>query len=355
MPKNSTITHDVSWEALLKIALFGFGIWAFYLLRDVFTLLLVVFVFVAAVNPTIALLQRHMSRTLAVSLFFVILVAVIIGIGYIFIPLVLRQAGDLVKSYPLLLVKIHPYLSESQRVQFDSLLNHVSTAASSTVNSFSNNFISQGAVLFDGFVTFLSGLVISFYLLLEEKNARDFFHQVLPRHRFQAVYTTVQKISEKMGYWIRGQLVLMLTIAGANLIAYLAIGVPNPVPLALWAGLCEVIPYIGPWLGMLPALLILIVAGNFVGALLVFIVSFVVIQQLESTFIVPRIMSKAIGLSPVFVILALIVGAKLFGLLGAIIAVPGAAIVSVIVQEWSSLRMIWQESENMTDAEAEAL
>jgi predicted PurR-regulated permease PerM len=135
----------------------------------------------------------------------------------------------------------------------------------------------------------------------------------------------------------------MLIIAVTNYLAYVIIGVPTPLPLALWAGLAEAIPYIGPWLGLLPAALILLINGNILGALLVLIVS-LVIQQLESNFIVPRVMGKAIGLSPVLVILAIIVGAKIFGLLGAIIALPAAAIISVIVQEWPNLRKIWQAS-----------
>jgi predicted PurR-regulated permease PerM len=343
MAKQNRIIHDIAWEALFKVLAFVAGIWAVVYLRDVISLLIIVFMFVAAVNPTILMLQRWMSRTLAVVLFFVLLTVVVVGIGYAFIPLVVNQINDLVHSYPLLVEKARPYLSEGQANEYAALLNHLAITATGAVNSLSTDVLAKGATFFSGFVTFLSGLVMSFYLLLEEKNAKEFFHQLLPRHRFQAVYTTIQKISEKMGYWIRGQLIIMLTIAAMSFVAYLAIGVPTPVPLAIWAGICEIIPYIGPWLGMLPAIFILLINGHILGAILVFIVSFIVIQQLESSFVVPRVMSKAIGLSPVFVILALVVGAQLFGVLGAIIAVPAAAIVSVIVQEWPSLRKIWED------------
>jgi predicted PurR-regulated permease PerM len=343
MSKQPTrITHDISWEALIRVLLFVIGIWAVIYLQDTIVLLLVVFLFVASVNPTITALQKWMSRTIAVVLFFVMLAVVLLAIGYMFIPLVIKQVTDLVQSYPTLVEKIKPYLSEGQAKEYTALFNRISEGAQSAVNSFSTDFISKSASFFSGFITLLSGLVMSFYLLLEEKNAKEFFHQVLPRHRFQAVYTTVQKISDKMGYWIRGQVVIMLTIAAASFLAYLLIGVPTPLAFALWAGICEIIPYIGPWLGMLPPIIILLISGNFVGALLVFIVSFVVIQQLESAVIVPRVMSKAVGLSPIFVILALVVGGKLFGLLGAIVSVPAAAVLSVIVEEWPDLRKIWE-------------
>jgi predicted PurR-regulated permease PerM len=91
------------------------------------------------------------------------------------------------------------------------------------------------------------------------------------------------------------------------------IGLPSPLPLAIWSGLTELIPYVGPVLGILPALIVAIISENYLGALLVLIFSFLVIQQLESAFLVPRIMGKAVGLSPVLVILSLIIGVKLFG------------------------------------------
>jgi predicted PurR-regulated permease PerM len=92
---------------------------------------------------------------------------------------------------------------------------------------------------------------------------------------------------------------------------------------------------------MTPAVLVLLVNGDILHAVLVLVVSFFLIQQVESTFIVPRIMGRAIGLSPVLVVLAIVVGAKVFGVVGAVIAVPAAAIISVIVQEWPQLHKVW--------------
>ncbi|HSI20477.1 MAG TPA: AI-2E family transporter [Verrucomicrobiae bacterium] len=351
MARSQQTTHDITWEALFKVVAVAIGIWAVILLRDVIILMLVVFIFVAAVNPTIGMLQKNMSRSLAVTLFFVVLIAALVGIAYVFIPLVIRQLQELNNSYPELIEKLKPYLTESQQVQYSAVLDKIGSSISTTINTLSTDFISRGASFFSGVATFISGLIIGFYLLLEEKNAKEFFHQVLPRGRFQAVYVTVQKISEKMGYWIRGQFILMLLIAVANFIVYALIGVPTPLPLALWAGLCEAIPYIGPVLGMLPAIVISLIHGNFLAALLVFLIGFLVIQQIEASIIVPRVMGKAVGLSPVLVILAIVVGVKLFGVLGAIIAVPAAAGISVIVQEWPNLRKIWDSPTPEADAE----
>lgn len=343
MAKNE-VTHDIGWVSLLRILALGVGIWAVITLSQVIFFMIVVFIFVAAVNPTIAYLQRYMSRALAVTFFFVTLLLVLGGLLWAFVPVLVRQIGELITVYPTLFERVSPYLTESQASAYSSFVGHISTSINTTLEHLSGDVIARGTSFFGGFLTFITGLVISFYLLLEEKNAKEFFHQVLPRHRFQAVYTTVQKISEKMGYWIRGQVVLMLIIAVANFIAYLAIGLPTPLPLALWNGLCEAIPYVGPVLGVIPAFVIALVKGNFLAAALVLVAGFV-IQQLESSFIVPRVMSRAIGLSPVLVILALVTGGQLFGIFGAVIAVPAAAIISVIVQEWPRLRKLWETNE----------
>ena len=100
----------------------------------------------------------------------------------------------------------------------------------------------------------------------------------------------------------------------------------------------------GPTLGMLPALIVALTTGNLLQAALVLIISMGVVQQFEAHIVVPKIMGRAVGLSPVLVILALLTGDKLFGLLGAVFAIPIAAIISVVVGEWPQLRKIWEEA-----------
>lgn len=350
MPKAQRVTYDISWETLLKVVALGAGAYLTFLLRDIIFLLFVVFIFVAAVNPTIVIFQKYMSRSIAVILFFTLLTLIILGLGYLLLPLVVTQVNQLLGAYPLLIEKAKPYLTEGEAARYTSLFNQLSDSATSVATSFSKSALESSISIFGGLLTFVTGIVISFYLLLEEKNARTFFAQVLPRHRFQAVYVTVQKISDKMGQWIRGQSIVMVLVAVMNFITFLALGVPTPLPLALWAGVMEAIPYIGPTLGFLPALLLLLVHGNFVGALILLIASYGLIQQVESHILVPSLMGKAIGLSPVLVILSLIIGAQLFGIVGALIALPAAAIVSVVVEEWPNLRKIWADDpEEVTD------
>jgi predicted PurR-regulated permease PerM len=224
-------------------------------------------------------------------------------------------------------------------------VNSAITNASGSLSSAGENAF--GAILgfFGGIITVVTGLVLSFYLLLEEKNAREFLYQVMPRNRFEPAYATLRKISHQMGAWIRGQLTIMLFVGILNVIVFALIGIPSPLPLGVWSGLAEVIPYIGPVLGVIPAIFVAINTGDIVSVVLVIAINFFLIQQIQNFYITPRVMAKAVGLSPVFVILAILVGIALFGVAGAIIALPTAAIASVVIGEWQSLRQLWEDPE----------
>ena len=336
------ILFDISWEALLKIVVLCLGLWAAYILRDILIMLFVVFIFVAALNPTIQRLQQYMSRTLAVTLVYVILFVIIFLLSYVFIPLLIGQLNDLNRNLPTIMSRVKPFIKSlfvEQNPQFtEQALNSLVT----TLNQIPTTILQTSATFFNGLVFTITGAVLAFHLLLEEKNAKDFFHQLFPQHRFEAVYSTVSKISDRMGGWVRGQLLLMLIIAAANFLAYILVGLPTPLPLAIWAGLCEVIPLIGPLIGVIPALVVALTTGSILQALLVLVFGYILIQQLEAHLIVPKVMGRVLGLSPVLVILSLVIGARLFGLVGAIVAIPTAAIVSVVIREWPQLRKIWE-------------
>jgi len=343
MKPSQRITLDISWTALLKILAMAASLWLVFLLREILIMLVVVFIFVAAVNPTISRMQRYLSRTWAVSLFYLALFLILAALSYAFVPTLVQQVQELTHSLPAITAKLKPALDSIQG-NHSTLITKATNSLTASLNAFSAGLVNSTLSFVGGLVTAVAGLVLSFYLLLEEKNAKDFFNQLLPPHRFKAVYTTVTKISERMGDWVSGQVGVIVIIGASNFIGYVLIGVHSPLPLAIWAGLCEVIPYVGPTLGMLPALIVALTTGNLLQAALVLIISMGVVQQFEAHIVVPKIMGRAVGLSPVLVILALLTGDKLFGLLGAVFAIPIAAIISVVVGEWPQLRKIWEEA-----------
>jgi predicted PurR-regulated permease PerM len=337
---SSRVTIDISWNALLKVVVLAAGLYVLVILRDVFIMLFTVFIFVAAVNPTIVSLQRRMNRTWAVTFFYIVLTAVLLLLVYLVVPTLVIQINALVHAVPALAVKLAALFRDHT---YPVWVGRSLQSLEQTLTGFSTGLVQGAYGFFGSLATLATGFVISIYLLLEERNAKEFFHQILPASRYQAVYLTVSKISARLGAWVRGELLLMLIIGLSSLLVYVVLRVPAPLPLAVWSGLCEAVPIVGPLLGIVPALLVLLTTAGLVKALLLFVIYFVGIQQLESHVILPRVMAKALGLSPVLVIVALLVGVKLFGFVGALVAVPTAAAVSVVIGEWSSLRLIWEE------------
>jgi|GEM_PF-5236764 len=337
------IAFDITWRALLKLLAMAIAIWAAFTLRDIIFMVFVVFIFVAAVNPSVKALQRHMSRGIAVTFFFVLIITFFIVLSYLFVPTLLEQMNQLTKIMPELLAKAKPLVASLNTPKYSKILNDSIAQLSGGVSTFSGNFYSTLLQVFGGIATLVSGLILSFYLLLEEKNAREFFHQVLPADRYRAAYNTVRKISIQLGAWIRGQLTIMLTVAVLNIIAYLIIGIPSSLALGIWSGLGEAIPYIGPVIGVFPGFVLALTTESILKIILVIVVNYFVIQQIQNFYITPNVMSRVVGLSPVLVILSILIGISLFGFVGAIIALPVAAIISVVVADWPNLRTLWEQ------------
>ena len=139
------------------------------------------------------------------------------------------------------------------------------------------------------------------------------------------------RIEEKLGSWLRGQIVLSFIIGGLVYIALAIPGVPFALPLAIIAGILEVVPVIGPIISAIPAILIAFTSSPILAAYVA--IAFFVIQQLENSLIVPQVMNKAVGLNPLIVILAVAIGGKLLGISGALLAVPITVVIQILIED----------------------
>jgi len=337
---------DISWISLFRIVSVILGLYLVWRLSTVLLLLMGVFIFVAAANPIITSWQTRMKRQYATTLFlFLVLLVLGLIIGLV-VPALASQLAALASDVPLLAERVSGVTGRLEEANRNAdLARQAVELFRSGVDQIPAQVVSSVRAIFGVLAGILTVVFLSYYLLLEEKNARDFFHQILPTDRYLAVYETVRKISDRLGAWVRAQAILMIFVGVLNLGIYLVLGVPSPLPLALWAGLAEIIPFIGPLIGAVPAVLIAVATGKFLQALLILIFALAVVQQIENYFIVPKLMGRSVGLSPVLVIFAVLVGGTLFGIVGALVAVPAAATIAVVVSEWASLRQLWEPSE----------
>ena len=191
-----------------------------------------------------------------------------------------------------------------------------------------------------GYVTSLAGVIfmaimilaLAFYWTLDGPRIIQSFLLVIPQDQRESISELVSAMESKVGFYMVGQAILCAVIGIMALIAYLLIGLPNALVLALIAGVLEAVPMIGPLLGAVPAALVaLSIAPD---KLIWVIVATVVIQQVENSLLVPRIMKKAVGVNPFVTLLAIFAFSTLFGLAGALMAIPMAAMIQLALNHF---------------------
>ena len=269
---------------------------------------------------------KKIGRIGAVALLVVILMAIVALGVYIVIPPVIDQLQALTHRIPEI-ANQYSYLKEYAPNLEDSLSEFLNR-----FGDISQSVVALTANVFGGLIAFITAIVLFVYLLIDEKMIKEFIVSLFPNEHRGGITNVLRKVARKLGDWFRGQIILGVIVGILDLIGLLIIGVPYALTLAIISGLLEIVPGIGPIIaGIIAAMIAL--TDSPLKALLV-IILYIVIQQLENNIIVPKVMQKAVGLSPIIIIVTILIGAKLMGIIGAIIAVPIAATIAVLVQEW---------------------
>jgi predicted PurR-regulated permease PerM len=175
-------------------------------------------------------------------------------------------------------------------------------------------------------------LTLTLYWTVDGPRIIKTFLLLVPQDRRESIDELISAMESKVGFYLAGQGALCLVISLMALVAYMLIGLPNALVLALAAGVMEAVPMIGPLLGAIPAALVAISIAP--DRLIWVIIATIIIQQLENTLLVPRIMRKAVGVNPFVTLLALFAFSSLFGIAGALMAIPIAAIVQLVLNHF---------------------
>lgn len=311
---------DISHKTIFFIAGFLALLWALFVVRDVIVLLFVAIIFMSGLSPIVDTFQKKLKfpRVLAIGTVYLLLISAIGVLVTLVVTPLLEQTTNLVITLPKLVSSIVPaqYIDKS-------LLQ-------TELGNFSKNALSFTLEIFNSFIAFVSVAVLTAYLLIERHNLDRLISQFFIG-REDRVRRILGKIEDKLGSWLRGQVILSLIIGVLCYVALLAIGVPYAIPLAVLAGLMEVVPVIGPIISAIPAILVAYLLSP-VAAVAVGL-SYLFIQQMESHFVVPQVMKKAVGLNPLIVILAVAIGGRLLGISGALLAVPITVVIQIITED----------------------
>ncbi len=316
MPKKVEISHRTIIFAFIFTGL----VWLLIQIRQILLLFFVSFVLMSALNPAVNRLQKlKIPRAISIILIYILFFGILGTILGLLIPPLVEQTRLLLNSAPTNLERL-------------GLLNIDLDFISSQLGSIPKNVFTVISGVFTNMLALFTIIIFTFYLLLERRNLDQYLTILFGDHKEEVrVKQFIDKVEQGLGSWVRAQFSLMFIIGLLSFIGLKLLGIEFALPLALLAGILEVVPNIGPTISALPA----IIAGLTISPLLALAVFalYFLIQQFENNLIVPQIMKKSTGVNPLVTIFSLMAGFKIAGIMGAILAVPVVIVLQIILQE----------------------
>lgn len=317
MPTKIEISHKTIVFTVFFLAL----LWLLVQIKDIIFLVFIAFILMSALKPVVEFLEKHkIRRTLGILLIYLLIFVAVTLAGSSFIPPLVFQSVTLAKFIPNYLKDVLPFI----QVDFQSI--------SAQIAPISENILKVTLGVFSNVIAIFTIFVICFYLLLERKYLKKHLSQFMGEKGAKVVIEVIKKVEERLGSWVRGQLALMFLIGFSTYIGLFILNLPFILPLSILAGVLEIIPIIGPIVSAIPAVIVALTISPFLG--LVTALLYLIIQQAESNLVVPAVMRKTVGLPPLVTIIALAVGGKVAGVIGALLSVPVVVTIETIVSEY---------------------
>jgi predicted PurR-regulated permease PerM len=322
---------------ILAVALF----WAAYLSRHALLLIYVSALFAVGFAPLVRLIERQkllpvgtrrFPRWLAILVVYVAIIGSITLVGLMIVPPLVEQARAFWNQLPTMFDRAQAYLMSKGLLQRQITVQEAVRAAPGAAGGDVVGTAIQALLGFGGgLVGILTILILTFYFLVEADSWSDSFIRLFPLERRRAVAAASRAITVKVSAWLTGQLLLGAIIGASAALGLWLMNVPYFYVLALIAAIGELIPVVGPVLAAIPAVAVAFSVST--EKAIMVLIFFVIQQQVENHVLVPKVMERQVGVSAVTVIVALLIGGSLLGIVGAILAVPTAAIVQVLMQE----------------------
>jgi predicted PurR-regulated permease PerM len=258
-------------------------------------------------------------------------IGLIVALGAAVIPPMARQSREFWKRLPEYMDQAQQRLASWGLISPEASFKDLLQQAPAGSGDFVTMIISTLWGFVGGIFGVVSMLLLTFYILVESQSIFNVFVRLFAPEKRQQVYAVSALAAEKISAWLGGQLLLGLIIGGLTAVGFAFMGVPYFFVLAVIAGVGEMIPMVGPLLAAIPAVLVALTVSPTL-ALGVALYS-LVLQLLENNVLVPKVMGETVGLSAVTVIVSLFIGSELLGFVGALLAVPTAAIIQVLFEE----------------------
>jgi predicted PurR-regulated permease PerM len=331
--EKKTININISWQGIIKIIVILLAIYFLYLIKGVLAILFVAFLLSSAIEPAVDWLQRRkFPRVLSAVILYLIVISLVGTFIYLFVPPITREAVEFSKNSPEYVSKITSGLSFLEGYSD----NQGNVTLLDEVNSLGANWQGAAGKIFSSLVKFFGGIlsfvliiVLSFYMIMEDRALNKLILSVVPKKNQPYALDLSNRIQKGVGKWLRGQLLLSLIVFTIIYIGLLIIGVKYALVLALIAGLAEFIPYLGPLISAIPALIVSFIQAPVL--VIAVVILYYLTHWLEGHIIVPQVMGRIIGLNPIIIIAVMLIGFRLAGLVGVVLAIPLAMTANIIL------------------------
>ena len=315
---------EISYKTIVFTVFFLIFLWFLVQAKEILSWIFVAFILMSALKPFADRLENlRLPRVLAVLVNYIFIIVLLVFIGSSILPPLVTESLHLAESLPGYLRSLFPnYTFDSTMIQ--------------QITPFGQNLLRVTVGLFSNIIAIFSIFVISFYLLIERKYLEPQLISFMGEEGADDIVKIIAKVEYQLGAWVRGQLLLCVIIGISTYFGLILLNLPFALPLAILAGVLEIVPVIGPIISAIPAIIIAFAISPLM-ALATFALYFL-IQQSETHLVVPMVLKKTVGLPPLITIPALMIGAKIAGFTGTILAVPVVVTVATIVMEYIKLK-----------------
>lgn len=334
-PRNDSgvtiVRHELSMHSILSVLAIAGGLWLLVRLWEVILLLVIALVLAGTVSPVVGWLeQRRLGRSLALSAVLLALILAVVGLGALVIPAFVGQVRALVAAAPSIQARLADYVA-GMPILADSASSIRSAQPARLLEPLGSSALALAGAAAQLVVLSLTVVVLAFYLVADHERVQGFTFALLPRRYHLRAARVLLEMETVVGGYVRGQALTSLLI-GVFVFAVLWLaGTPNALAIAIFAGFADLIPFVGGVLVLAPAVLASLPLGLLPAALV--FVAILIYQQIEGHILIPRIYGQTLRLSPLAVLVALLVGGQLLGIVGALLALPLAAGIRVLVEQ----------------------
>lgn len=334
---NESKTVNISTSTILRVIFIILFLVFIYLIKNIIILFLFALIIASAMAPVVGCLEKiKIPRVIGTLLVYIIVIGILALIVYLIIPSIAHDVKSLASTFPQYIEKISDKfdalknISSRYQIVFERIQDSLDELGN-FLKGKSTSLLSTAFGIFGGVFSFVVVVIISFYISVLKKGVQRTLTAVIPIHYRDRVLDLWERAQKKFGRWLQGQLILGIIVGILVYIGLYFLNIKFALLLAILAAILEIFPYIGPVLAGIPAVIIGFLQAPIL-AFWVFIL-YVVIQQLENHVITPLVIGKVVGLNPIVVILALLVGGQLGGILGMILAVPLAAVFAEFLKD----------------------